>query len=421
MNSENTTTSMKCSNCKKEKTIDFFRLKKGSSTKYNKTCSICLKSIYKNRQKCPCGKRPTFGYKNDKKPTCCFNCKKKDMVDIVSRKCECGKRAYFGYDGDKYASCCNVCKKEDMVDIVSRKCECGSGKKPRFGYDGDEYATWCNDCKKENMINFSNRNRPKCECGKRPTFGYKDDEYPTCCAICKKEDMVDIVSRKCECGKTPSFGYDGDKPICCKDCKKTGMIDIKNKHRLCKNSSCNYQISNPCYEGYCAKCFREKYPDKQTVINYKIKENTVVDYIKQKLPDYDFVVDKYIPYSKYKRRPDMLVDFGTHVSIIEIDENKHVDSKYKDAENERMKEIVFDLGLRPTVFIRFNPDGYVDKHTKKKVKGLFVVDKGTGRLGIGSMEEFEKRVGVLIERFESFVGRPLDNTDLIRTEYLFYD
>ncbi len=346
MNSENTTTSMKCSNCKKEKTIDFFRLKKGSSTKYNKTCSICLKSIYKNRQKCPCGKRPTFGYKNDKKPTCCFNCKKKDMVDIVSRKCECGKRAYFGYDGDKYASCCNVCKKEDMVDIVSRKCECG---------------------------------------------------------------------------KTPSFGYDGDKPICCKDCKKTGMIDIKNKHRLCKNSSCNYQISNPCYEGYCAKCFREKYPDKQTVINYKIKENTVVDYIKQKLPDYDFVVDKYIPYSKYKRRPDMLVDFGTHVSIIEIDENKHVDSKYKDAENERMKEIVFDLGLRPTVFIRFNPDGYVDKHTKKKVKGLFVVDKGTGRLGIGSMEEFEKRVGVLIERFESFVGRPLDNTDLIRTEYLFYD
>jgi hypothetical protein len=37
------------------------------------------------------------------------------------------------------------------------------------------------------------------------------------------------------------------------------------------------------------------------------------------------------------------------------------------------------------------------------------------------MEEFEKRVGVLIERFESFVGRPLDNVDLICVEYLFYN
>ena len=419
MNSENTTTIMKCSTCNKEKTISFFRLKRGSTTEYTKTCIECLGKVKRKKCNCGSGKRPRFGYDGDKRATCCVDCKKEDMINFSNRKCKCGKSPSFGYIGDKYASCCVNCKEKDMVDIVSRRCDCGSGKRPRFGYDGDERATCCIVCKKEDMIN---RNSPKCECGKTPSFGYKDDEYPTCCAICKKEDMVDIVARKkCECGKRPSFGYDGDKAICCKDCKKTGMIDIKNKHRLCKNSSCNLLYSNPCYEGYCAKCFREKYPDKQTVINYKVKENAVVDYIKQKLPEYDFVVDKYIPYSKYKRRPDMLVDFGTHVSIIEIDENKHVDSKYKDAENERMKEIVFDLGLRPTVFIRFNPDGYVDKHTKKKVKGLFAVDKGTGRLGVGSMEEFEKRVGVLIERFESFVGRPLDNVDLIRVEYLFYN
>ena len=42
MNSENTTTSMKYSNCKKEKTIDFFRLKKGSTADYYKTCVVCL-------------------------------------------------------------------------------------------------------------------------------------------------------------------------------------------------------------------------------------------------------------------------------------------------------------------------------------------------------------------------------------------
>ena len=51
---------------------------------------------------------------------------------------------------------------------------------------------------------------------------------------------------------------------------------------------------------------------------------------------------------------------GSHIIIIEIDENAHTDYDCS-CENKRLMEISQDLGFRPIVFIRFNPDDYVDK------------------------------------------------------------
>ena len=57
------------------------------------------------------------------------------------------------------------------------------------------------------------------------------------------------------------------------------------------------------------------------------------------------------------RRPDLLLDMGSHIIIVEIDENKH--SGYDcSCENKRLMEISQDLQHRPIVFIRFNPDSY---------------------------------------------------------------
>ena len=59
-----------------------------------------------------------------------------------------------------------------------------------------------------------------------------------------------------------------------------------------------------------------------------------------------------------------MVDFGSHIIVIEIDENIH--SNYNCiCENKRLMEISKDLGHRPIVFIRFNPDSYIDKDGKK--------------------------------------------------------
>ncbi len=91
--------------------------------------------------------------------------------------------------------------------------------------------------------------------------------------------------------------------------------------------------------------------------NYKTKETTVVDHLKEKFPGVTWVQDKRVKDGYSKRRPDLL-DMGNHVVIVEVDENQH---KTYDCtcENRRYMEISRDLSHRPFVMIRFKPDGYV--------------------------------------------------------------
>ena len=49
-----------------------------------------------------------------------------------------------------------------------------------------------------------------------------------------------------------------------------------------------------------------------------------------------------------------------HIIIVEIDENAHINYD-SSCENKRLMELSQDLGFRPIVFIRFNPDDYIDK------------------------------------------------------------
>jgi len=57
-------------------------------------------------------------------------------------------------------------------------------------------------------------------------------------------------------------------------------------------------------------------------------------------------------------------DFGTHIVYIEVDENMHKYNYCQLGEIKRMINIYFDDGEieRPTVFIRYNPDSFVDSN-----------------------------------------------------------
>ena len=80
----------------------------------------------------------------------------------------------------------------------------------------------------------------------------------------------------------------------------------------------------------------------------------------EKFVDFDWKTDKTINDGCSKRRPDLLLDFGYQIVIIEIDENQH--NNYDcSCENKRIMELSQDLGHRPIVFIRFNPDSNVSK------------------------------------------------------------
>ncbi len=64
-----------------------------------------------------------------------------------------------------------------------------------------------------------------------------------------------------------------------------------------------------------------------------------------------------------KSRPDFIIDCNTHFIVLEVDENQH--KSYDNiCEFNRMVNISQTLGMR-TIFIRYNPDPYIDD-TKKK-------------------------------------------------------
>ncbi len=55
-------------------------------------------------------------------------------------------------------------------------------------------------------------------------------------------------------------------------------------------------------------------------------------------------------------RPDFYFDAGGHTVVLEVDEHQHRGSAYE-CERTRMVNLASTVGL-PTVFVRFNPDGY---------------------------------------------------------------
>ncbi len=59
-----------------------------------------------------------------------------------------------------------------------------------------------------------------------------------------------------------------------------------------------------------------------------------------------------------RRCPDLFLDMGSHIVIVEVDESKY-DEYDCTCENRRLMEISQDLNHRHIVMIRFNPDGYV--------------------------------------------------------------
>jgi hypothetical protein len=138
-------------------------------------------------------------------------------------------------------------------------------------------------------------------------------------------------------------------------CKKCGGS------ALCKNEWCETSKSAK-YEGFCMPCFvnNPENIDKPNVRNYKTKERDVIERIKQDFPNFTWIHDKKVQDGCSKRRPDLLLDMGTHVIIIEIDENKHTDYDCS-CENKRLMQISQDLQHRPVIFIRFNPDDYTNK------------------------------------------------------------
>jgi len=151
--------------------------------------------------------------------------------------------------------------------------------------------------------------------------------------------------------------------------------------------------------------------------NYKTKELYVADFVKNNFHDKTIMCDKVVSGGCSRRRPDIMIDFGYQILIVEVDEGQH-DLYETTCEEQRINDIYTDLGDRPIVLIRFNPDGYKTKNGNitscwgPNKRGITVVKKS-------KKKEWEQRLSELKEKITYWCHK--ESNEQLITEYLFFD
>ncbi len=248
-------------------------------------------------------------------------------------QCHHGKRKYFCVDCGGGGICEHGRQKHTCK-------ECGGSSVCEHG----RIRATCKDCGGSRICEHG-RQRPTCkDCG-----GSQICEHGRIRATCKDCGG----SRICEHGRERSTCKDcGGSQICehgrqrrdCKECGGTRICE-HNRHRamckdcggsqickhnkqkavckecggssLCKSEWCT-TVANRKYNGYCMRCCVHLFPDIPVSRNYKTKENEVVSRVKETFPGLTWVHDKRIADGCSTRRPDLLVDLGSHVLVIEV-------------------------------------------------------------------------------------------------------
>jgi len=151
--------------------------------------------------------------------------------------------------------------------------------------------------------------------------------------------------------------------------------------------------------------------------NYKTKEKSVIEFIQLQFPDLSWINDKKNTDGCSGRRPDLLLDMGTHIIIVEIDENQH-NSYDCSCENKRLMEISQDNNHRPIVFIRFNPDNYINSKNER-ISSCWTSKTDIIKLVKNKLVEWKTRLDVLKEHIAYWVAHI--NTKMIEVIELYYD
>jgi hypothetical protein len=346
------------------------------------------------------------------------------MLNVIKEHCissGCHIKPHFNYEGETKTLYCSQHKLDGMINIVDRKCvELGCKIAPSFNISTEKDGIYCSKHKKENMINAYADYCEYPDCNITATFNYDGEKKGKYCTSHKKEGMIDIKHSTCiypGCKTRPSYNKEGEiKGLYCTTHKKEGMVDI-NRYS-CKSSLC-YTKGNPKYEGYCLRCFVNLFPDKPNTRNYKTKEKAVADYILGKYPDFSWVTDKKIQDGCSKKRPDLLLDLGYQVIIIEVDENQHQTYDCS-CENKRLMELSQDVGHRPIVFIRFNPDDYITKDGK--VTSCWGIDRrGICIVKKTKLREWDERLETLGSQIEYWINPQNKTEKTVEAVQLFYD
>ena len=368
-----------------------------------------------------CKIRPSFNNPGSKKGLYCDSHKLEGMVNVKTPKCiepSCSIYPTYNYPGNTKVLYCSSHKKEGMITIAeNRKCEFpGCTTRPSYGIDK---LIYCAKHKQPGMKSMTGDICTYSGCLTRASYNIPSKKHGIYCLEHKLEGMINIKDHKCSesgCNKIPSFNYEGKKKgLYCGTHRKTEMINVREK--TCKTPHCLTQIADK-YDGYCLHCYMHIYPDRPVCRNYKTKEKSVCDFIKEIYPTLSWSFDKSIFKSISRRRPDAYIDMGSYLIIVEIDENQHT---YYDCtcENKRLMELSQDVGHKPIVFIRFNPDEYIDM-SNNTIKSCWSIDGNSMyRVFPENKPLWEGRLNNLKEHIDYWIHNKVEKT--IEVIQLYYD
>ena len=370
-----------------------------------------------------CEKQPVYNKPEEKVGIYCSEHKKEGMVDVKNKRCiesGCEKQPAYNKPEERVGIYCTEHKKEGMVNVVSKRCmEVGCEKQPAYNKPEERVGIYCSEHKKERMIDVVSKRCIEVGCDTRPTYNKEGEKKGIYCKEHSKVGMVDVINRRCievGCDTRPSYNKEGEKKgIYCKEHSKVGMVDVVSKR--CKTPLC-YTLVSKGYE-YCLRCHIYMIPNSPRVRNYKTKERAVIDYVMSSFPSFTYATDKRIEGGCSMRRPDLMIDFGYQVIIVEVDENQHTDYDCS-CENKRLMELSLDVGHRPIVFIRFNPDGYTSDG--EEVKSCWTIDKkGACIVSKRRAKDWDSRLKTLHTTI-AYWCHPQHRTDkTIEIIELFYD
>jgi hypothetical protein len=313
------------------------------------------------------------------------NCKK---CEYQRRKCEHGKQKYQCID----CGGSNICKHGKRKSICI---DCGGSSFCKHG----KIKYQCIDCGGSQICKHGKQKSICIDCG--GTQICEHGKQKSLCVDCGGTQI-------CEHGKIKQHCIDcGGSQICEHGKHKYQCIDC-NPNCACITCKSIYIDKRRQFYPHCEACFSNLYPDHPKVRNYKRKEHYFQDEIQTRFQNdkdnYKMIFNKIVDDGCSKRRPDVLLDLFLFVLIVECDENQHKrDSYIPECENKRMMCLFEDLGNRPIVFIRFNPDGYTDD--KEKYKGCFkdIIGENRKKYYEIDYEEWGKRINSVEEKIREYI------------------
>jgi len=221
-----------------------------------------------------CRKDGIFGYDAENKSQRCASHKEHDMINIKLKnrtdKCPCGKAPTYGYKNEKPRFCgkCRYPNDTNIIYTFAKICQ-SCDKNGHYTIPGSNIF-YCIDHKQDDMINHKKKNllsKEKfiCVCGSnfnKQKYKIKETDEQYSCYLCHLKSKP--KKGYCHCSKRATFGI--TEATRCKEHIEEGMKDLKNVNK--KNKVKNEVLSDT-NETLCSICITPF----TTIVNPKSKTN----------------------------------------------------------------------------------------------------------------------------------------------------